>query len=282
MSILEVKNVSKAFKDTKALDDVSIQIEENKIYGLLGRNGAGKTTLLNIINNRLFPDQGSITLDGQDITENDQILRQFYLIGEKNLFPDTIKVKDVFKWSKEFFPNFDMEYALKLSELFELPLKKKVNDLSTGYQSIFKNITALSVNTPFVFLDEPVLGLDANHRELFYKTLIQKYSENPFTFVISTHLIDEVATVLENVIIIKNGEILCQDSCENLLKQGYSISGPASLVDSYIKGRNTIGEDVLGGLKTAYVLGAPDPMHSGSLEIAPLDLQKLFIQLTNV
>ncbi len=282
MSILEVKNVSKAFKDTKALDDVSIQIEENKIYGLLGRNGAGKTTLLNIIDNRLFPDQGSITLDGQDITENDQILRQFYLIGEKNLFPDTIKVKDVFKWSKEFFPNFDMEYALKLSELFELPLKKKVNDLSTGYQSIFKNITALSVNTPFVFLDEPVLGLDANHRELFYKTLIQKYSENPFTCVISTHLIDEVATVLENVIIIKNGEILCQDSCENLLKQGYSISGPASLVDSYIKGRNTIGEDVLGGLKTAYVLGAPDPMHSGSLEIAPLDLQKLFIQLTNV
>lgn len=282
MSILEVKNVSKAFKDTKALDDVSIQIEENKIYGLLGRNGAGKTTLLNIIDNRLFPDQGSITLDGQDITENDQILRQFYLIGEKNLFPDTIKVKDVFKWSKEFFPNFDMEYALKLSELFELPLKKKVNDLSTGYQSIFKNITALSVNTPFVFLDEPVLGLDANHRELFYKTLIQKYSENPFTCVISTHLIDEVATVLENVIIIKNGEILCQDSCENLLKQGYSISGPASLVDSYIKGRNTIGEDVLGGLKTAYVLGAPDPMLSGSLEIAPLDLQKLFIQLTNV
>ncbi len=282
MSILEVKNVSKAFKDTKALDDVSIQIEENKIYGLLGRNGAGKTTLLNIINNRLFPDQGSITLDGQDITENDQILRQFYLIGEKNLFPDTIKVKDVFKWSKEFFPNFDMEYALKLSELFELPLKKKVNDLSTGYQSIFKNITALSVNTPFVLLDEPVLGLDANHRELFYKTLIQKYSEDPFTCVISTHLIDEVATVLENVIIIKNGKILCQDSCENLLKQGYAISGPASLVDSYIKGRNTIGEDILGGLKTAYVLGTPDPLHSGSLEIAPLDLQKLFIQLTNV
>lgn len=282
MSLLEVKNVSKTFKDTKALDGVSIQIEENKIYGLLGRNGAGKTTLLNIINNRLFPDQGSITLDGQDVTENDQILKQFYLVGEKNLFPDTIKVKDVFKWSKEFFPDFDMEYALKLSELFELPLKKKVNNLSTGYQSIFKNITALSVNTPFVFLDEPVLGLDANHRELFYKTLIQKYSEDPFTCVISTHLIDEIATVLENVIIIKNGKILCQDSCENLLKQGYAISGPASLVDSYIKGRNTIGEDVLGGLKTAYVLGSPDPLPPGSLETAPLDLQKLFIQLTNV
>ena len=211
MSALEIKNVSKTFKDTKALDNVSVRIEENKIYGLLGRNGAGKTTLLNIINNRLYPDQGSVTLDGQDVSENDQILKQFYLIGEKNLFPDTIKVKDAFKWSGEFFPNFDMEYALKLSELFELPLKKKVTALSTGYQSIFRNITALSVNTPFIFLDEPVLGLDANHRELFYKTLIQKYSDDPFTCVISTHLIDEVATVLEDIIIIKKGKILCQD-----------------------------------------------------------------------
>ncbi|QDW72578.1 ABC transporter ATP-binding protein [Lachnospiraceae bacterium KGMB03038] len=282
MSALEIKNVSKTFKDTKALDNVSVRIEENKIYGLLGRNGAGKTTLLNIINNRLYPDQGSVTLDGQDVSENDQILKQFYLIGEKNLFPDTIKVKDAFKWSGEFFPNFDMEYALKLSELFELPLKKKVTALSTGYQSIFRNITALSVNTPFIFLDEPVLGLDANHRELFYKTLIQKYSEDPFTCVISTHLIDEVATVLEDIIIIKKGKILCQDSCENLLKQGYSISGPASQVDSYIEGRNTIGQDVLGGLKTAYILGTPDSEELNGLEITPLDLQKLFIQLTNV
>ena len=282
MSALEIKNVSKTFKDTKALDNVSVRIEENKIYGLLGRNGAGKTTLLNIINNRLYPDQGSVTLDGQDVSENDQILKQFYLIGEKNLFPDTIKVKDAFKWSGEFFPNFDMEYALKLSELFELPLKKKVTALSTGYQSIFRNITALSVNTPFIFLDEPVVGLDANHRELFYKTLIQKYSDDPFTCVISTHLIDEVATVLEDIIIIKKGKILCQDSCENLLKQGYSISGPASQVDSYIEGRNTIGQDVLGGLKTAYILGTPDSEELNGLEITPLDLQKLFIQLTNV
>ena len=111
MSALEIKNVSKTFKDTKALDNVSVRIEENKIYGLLGRNGAGKTTLLNIINNRLYPDQGSVTLDGQDVSENDQILKQFYLIGEKNLFPDTIKVKDAFKWSGEFFPNFDIVCA---------------------------------------------------------------------------------------------------------------------------------------------------------------------------
>ena len=276
--LLKLKMFQKLLKIRKLWITCLFGLKKIKSTACLEETGPAKL----LINNRLYPDQGSVTLDGQDVSENDQILKQFYLIGEKNLFPDTIKVKDAFKWSGEFFPNFDMEYALKLSELFELPLKKKVTALSTGYQSIFRNITALSVNTPFIFLDEPVLGLDANHRELFYKTLIQKYSDDPFTCVISTHLIDEVATVLEDIIIIKKGKILCQDSCENLLKQGYSISGPASQVDSYIEGRNTIGQDVLGGLKTAYILGTPDSEELNGLEITPLDLQKLFIQLTNV
>lgn len=281
MSTLEIKNISKSFKDVTALDQVSISLEENRIYGLLGRNGAGKTTLLNIINNRIFPDSGTITFNDENVLENDQILQQFYFTGEKLLFPETMKIKNIFRWTQEFFPDFDMDYALKLSELFELPLKKKVTALSTGYQSIFKNIIALSVNTPFVFLDEPVLGLDANHRELFYKLLIEKYSEHPFTCVISTHLIDEIATLIEDVIIIKNGKILCQDSCESLLNQGYSVSGTKADVDSYINGRKIIGEDSLGGLKTAYLIGTPEDDCPDGLVFDSLDLQKLFIQLTN-
>lgn len=79
--------------------------------------------------------------------------------------------------------------------------------MSTGYQSIFKNIMALSVNVPYVFLDEPVLGLDAYHRELFYRLLIEKYAQNPFTVVISTHLIEEVTNIVEHVIIIKTDRL---------------------------------------------------------------------------
>jgi len=192
-----------------------------------------------------------------------------------------MKIYKAIKWTAEFYPSFDKDYAIKLADLFELPLKKKINGLSTGYKSIFKNILALSVNTPFVFLDEPVLGLDANHRELFYKILIEKYSDNPAAFIISTHLIEEVANIIEKVVIIKNGEIIKNESKEHLLSQGYSVSGAAAKVDAYVKGKSVIGIDTLGGLKSAYVMGNREGDSDPELDFSALDLQKLFIELTN-
>ena len=193
-----------------------------------------------------------------------------------------MKIKEVFKWSKEFYKNFDTDFAMNMAEQFRLDVKKKVKGLSTGYTSIFKNIIALSVNVPFVFLDEPVLGLDANHRELFYKILIEKYSENPFAAVISTHLIEEVSSVIEDIVIIKNGQVIRSKTLEELLSRGYTVSGNGALVDTYIRGKEVIGTDVLGGLKTAYIIGRPDRANlPKGLEITGLDLQKLFIQLTN-
>lgn len=280
MNRLEIKNISKNFGDVKALSNVTLNIEENKIYGLLGRNGAGKTTLLNIINNRIYPDEGTITLNGENVIENDKALSNLFYISENLLYPESMKVKNIFKWSKEFYPQFDMNYAYSLVEKFELMDNKKVTSLSTGYKSIFKNIVALSVNTPFVFFDEPVLGLDANHRELFYRCLIEKYSTEPFTAVISTHLIEEAANLIEDVLIIKKGELIKNDTKDNLISQGYSVSGPTAIVDSYISDKSTIGSDTLGGLKTAYIIGTPEKLPD-NLEVSKMDLQKLFIQLTN-
>ena len=281
MNIIEIKNVTKDFKETRALDNIELTFEENKIYGLLGRNGAGKSTLLNIINNRILSSRGTVALNGDIITENDQCLCSFFLVNEKNLYPESMKVKEALKWTKEFYPDFDTDYAFHLAEQFELPVKTKIKNLSTGYQSIFKNILALSVNVPFVFFDEPILGLDAYHRELFYKILIQKYSEQPFTAIISTHLIEEISSIIENVIIIKKGKIVRNDTIDNLLSQGYSISGISSLVDNYIKDKEVISTESLGGLKTANIIGKPDKNMPSGLEISQMDLQKLFIQLTN-
>lgn len=282
MSTIEIKNVSKRFKETVALDNVTLTLEENKIYGLLGRNGAGKSTLLNIISNRVFADSGEVLYDGEVLTENDRLQKNIYLMSEKSFYSDNLNVKQIFAWTKEFYPDFDCDYAMKLSERFGLNVKKKVKQLSTGYSSIFKLILALSVNTPFTFLDEPVLGLDANHRELFYKLLIETYAENPRTFVLSTHLIEEVSKIIEDIIIIKNGQIIRHESTEGLLALGYTVSGPKTAVDAYCQGREIIGEDTLGSLKVAYCLGQKDNAAAdASLEFSPLDLQKLFVQLTN-
>ena len=280
MSIV-MEHITKGFGPVRALQDVSITLEEGKLYGLLGRNGAGKSTLLNVLTQRLFPEEGSVTVDGESVEDNDRALSKMYLMSEKLYYPESMKVKDALRWSGVFYPEFDMEFAYHLCNAFQLATNAKVSKLSTGYSTIFKIIVALSVNTPYVLLDEPVLGLDANHRELFYKTLLARYTEHPFTVVISTHLIEEVASLVEDVVIIHRGQVLKNGPCEELLRQGYTVSGPRSLVETYIQGKHLLGADCLGGLESAYLLGTPD--RAGlpqGLELSGLDLQKLFILMT--
>jgi len=167
MNSLLVSNVTKNYRDVRALNNVSVEFERNKIYGLLGRNGAGKTTLLNIITGKIFADQGNVTLNGKEVFENDEMLQNIFMMSERNYYPEGMRISDAFRWTKEFYPEFDEKRAADLAEQFGLETVKKIRSLSTGYGSIFKLITALCVNVPFVFLDEPVLGLDANHREVF-------------------------------------------------------------------------------------------------------------------
>lgn len=282
MKGLSIRNVSKNYGDVQALRNVSIELQPNKIYGLLGRNGAGKTTLLNIIAGRIFADQGQVLLDDKPVTENDEALKNIFMMSEKNYYPEAMRAAEAFRWTKEFYRSFDEERAMELSKRFGLDFRKRIKALSTGYCSIFKLIVALCVNVPYVFLDEPVLGLDANHRELFYRVLLEAYSENPTTFVISTHLIEEVSGVIEDVIIIGNGEIIRAESREDLLSRYYCVSGSIAAVDRYITGKKLLGTDALGGLKTAYLEGTADSKSNPSdLEITKMDLQRLFIKLTN-
>jgi len=280
MKCLSVDNVTKRFGDITALSGINLDFYENKIYGLLGRNGAGKSTLLNIITGRLFADEGSVTLDGTPVIENEKNLSRIFMMSENNYYPESMKVSEAFGWTKEFYPSFDMERAYDLSERFGLSPNKKLKSLSTGYSSIFKLITALSTNAPYILLDEPVLGLDANHRDLFYKVLIEVYSENPATFIISTHLIEEVSDIVEGVVVIDAGRIICNESRESLLSRYCCITGAVSAVDAFVQDKKVIASETLGGLKNAYIEGT---VVKGSLpeglNISGIDLQKLFILL---
>ena len=205
---IELQSISKRFGSTRALDQVSLTLEEGHIYGLLGNNGAGKTTLVSILTDRLRPDFGQALVDGQPVKNNDEALGKLFLVGEQNFFPEDMKVKRAFDTAASFYPDFDLEQAHKLAKEFGLPLKKKITSLSTGYASIFRLVLGLSVNTPYILFDEPVLGLDAQHRDLFYRLLIEKYSQEPCTVIISTHLISEVENIVDHTIILRDGRIL--------------------------------------------------------------------------
>lgn len=281
MKEIRIDHVTRRFGETRALDNVSLRFGDDKIYALLGRNGAGKSTLLRLIANRDRADGGLITLDDEPVWENDSAQRKLYLMSETNCYPDSMRVSVAFDWTARFYDEFDAEFAGRAVKLFGLDVSKRVRALSTGYASIFKLILALSVGTPYLLLDEPVLGLDAGHRDLFYRLLLERYAEKPSTIVISTHLIEEISSLVEEVVMIDHGKVLRTASRDDLLAEGCSVSGTASAVDAYLAGCKLLGEDTLGGLKTAYLLGKPPMPVPEGIEIGGLDLQRLFVKMTD-
>lgn len=278
---IELKHVSKSFGGVHALSDVSLSFGGGKIYGLLGSNGAGKTTMLNIITNRLYADSGEVLIDGESAPGRDKALSKVYMMAEQNLFPESMKVKAALKITADFLPSFDLELAMELAKKFGLPMNKKVKALSTGYSSIIRIILALSAGTPYVIFDEPVLGLDAQHRDMFYRLLMEHCGGGEQTVIISTHLIQEAAPLIEHAVIIKDGKILRNAPAEELKGAAHTVTGPAGLVDGYIAGHRVLNTTSIGGLKTVCVEGEPDARVPAGLEVSPMGLQDYFISLMN-
>ena len=281
MNAIQIKNVTKRYDNLTAVDNVSFSFGFGKIYGFLGRNGAGKSTLINIIANRIFADSGEVLIDDIPAKDNMQVHEKIFCMSESDLYDTSLKIKDHFKWIERFYDSFDLNKAFEISEKFNLDTNKRFKALSKGYQSIFKLTCALALNVPYVIFDEPVLGLDANHRELFYDLLLKDYEDNERTIIIATHLIEEVANIIEEVVLIDKGKDKKKKKVENLLETGYSISGVAGEVDDYCSDKKVIGYDELGNLKIAYILGEKTPLSPNSnLQISTMNLQKLFVKIT--
>ncbi|HEY0222275.1 MAG TPA: ABC transporter ATP-binding protein [Lactovum miscens] len=278
---LKVEEVSKIYGKRNVLDNVSIDFESKKIYGLLGNNGAGKSTLLNIINNRIFSTVGKVDLNGEKISDNEKTLNKIYLTSEDNLYPSKIKIKSLFKLTEKFYGEFNWDLANHMLLEFELDSSKYLNKLSTGYRSITKLIVALCVPCEYIFLDEPILGLDANHRELFYNFLLETYQDRLRTFVISTHLIEEISNLLEKVIILESGKVIVDENVEDLMDETYILSGSIDEVESFLDHVQVLGKEILGGSMTAYVKGNLSRKSLGNVKVSRMNLQDYFKKITN-
>lgn len=281
MSELEVKGVTKKYGRKTVLDGVSMNFRQGHSYGLLGRNGAGKSTLINIIMQRRRRDSGIVTLDGVDIRNNDRLMSRLFCMNDSALYPADFRLKTIFSITNSMYGKFDMTYALRLSELFGLDLKKRTGQLSTGYNTIYKVILALASNADFVFLDEPVLGIDVNQRELFYKTLARKMNEETSCFIISTHIIEEAQNLIDRVLVLHEGRIILSDDTESLLGKYAAVSGKCDLVDSFTADKKVICTENMGVFKKA-VFEADDFSGDvpGELSLDTVDLQQLFYYLT--
>jgi len=284
--VIEVSGLSKRFGSVTAVDDVSFAVEENKIYGLLGRNGAGKTTIMQLLTGQDFATSGSIEVFGQSPVENAKVLQRISFIKESQRYPEDFRVKHVFRSAPWFFAGWDQEFAERLIADFRLPLDRRIKKLSRGQLSSIGVIVGLASRAPLTFFDEPYLGLDAVARQIFYDRLLADYAEHPRTVILSTHLIDEVANLLEHVLVIDEGRIIIDEDAETLRGSATSVVGTRAAVDAFVGHRDVLHRDGIGGLASVTVAGLSPAERrdatAAGLELSPVSLQQLIIRRTNL
>ncbi|MCD5322344.1 MULTISPECIES: ABC transporter ATP-binding protein [Pontibacillus] len=282
---VDFQNVTKKFGSTTALDGVTVQFEENKIYGLLGKNGAGKTTLMQLLAGHILPTSGDVRIGGDSPFNNRDVLRNLCLINESSNFKRRLKVKDVLKVAAMFYPSWSHETADRLLQTFSLRTNQSTKGLSKGMESALGIIIGLASRAKVTIFDEPYIGLDASARYMFYDVLLEEYEEYPRTIILSTHLIDEVSQLFEEVIVLKDGRVLLQQPAENMVQKSIKVSGKSSVVDEFAKGKQVIEEKSMMGMKTAILYGeyiSLDEAKSLGLEAERSTIQDVMVHLTNM
>ena len=284
--ILQAKGLSKSYGTKEVLRELDLTIQPGKIYGLIGRNGAGKTPLLSILTAQNTHDGGEVTLDGQPVWENQRALDQLCfsremqstLMGSAN----TQRVRDYLRAAAIYYPNWDAGYAKRLLEEFQLEEKKRINQLSKGQQSMVTILIALASRAPITILDEPVAGLDEVMRERFYRLLLEDFAQTERTFIVSTHILEEAASVFERVIILDEGRVIEDCPTDELVDQFRYVSGREDVVDEVCRGLEVLSTHKMGRHKTVAVRGGGvklDAALAADVDVSPMSLQNVFVAL---
>ena len=274
---ISVAGLTRSYRGQPALDSISFDVAAGSITGLLGRNGAGKTTLLRILTGQEFPSAGSVRVFGVGPAENDQILRRMVLVREDQAYPD-IKVRHAIRAASWCYPSWSAELADRLLADFALPQDRPVKKLSRGMRSALGIVIGLAARAEVTLFDEPYAGLDAVARQLFYDWLLADYAEHPRTVLLSTHLIDEAAALLERVLVIDQGRVALDAAADELRGVATTVSGPVLAVDEFTAGHQVWDRRQIASQASVVMVGPLDETDRAQARSLRLDLQPVTLQ----
>lgn len=216
MNLIEIKDLTKSYGKKQALKDINLTIEPGNIYGLLGPNGSGKTTLIKIINNLLTPTSGEIKIKGNPPgIESKKIISY---LPERTYLNMNFKVKEVLDYFEDFYDNFDRKKALTLLRKLNINPEDKLKTMSKGTKEKVQLILVMSRKADLYILDEPIGGVDPASRDYILETILSNFDNNA-SMIMSTHLIQDIESILDNVIFINKGKIILNDKADNIRTQ---------------------------------------------------------------
>lgn len=214
--IVVCDNLYKSYGKKTALKNVTLEIEKGRIVGLLGPNGSGKTTLIKLLNGLLSKEKGNILIDGKEIGAESKRIVSY--LPERTYFPDYIRVREAVDFFETFYEDFHRERALEMLQALDIDIKAKIKTLSKGTREKIQLVLVMSREAKLYLLDEPIGGVDPAARDYIMKTILNNYQEDA-SIIISTHLIGDIEKILDEVIFIKNGEILLHQPADVLRQE---------------------------------------------------------------
>jgi ABC-2 type transport system ATP-binding protein len=247
-NLVKLKGVSKQYGKTKALDNVSLDIPEGRIVGLVGPNGAGKTTMLRALTG-LIDYEGKISvMDVEPKIDRPQLMSKTGVIHDISVLPPWMTVKQVLEFQHDIDEKFDKEKCEEVLKTTEVTLGKKVKQLSKGMKTQLHLAIVLSTNTKLLILDEPTHGLDIIFRKRFYSSILEDYFNDTKSVLISTHQIEEVEHILTDVVFINHGKVILYKSIIDL-NEKYILLTVDNVNVEKVRAENPLTESALLGKK---------------------------------
>ncbi|MBN6812568.1 ABC transporter ATP-binding protein [Kocuria indica] len=250
----------------------------DRVHGLLGANGVGKTTLMSVILNHTFRSSGEVLIDGEDPRENARLLERTCFVHEDQKFHDDDTPASLLRILPTFYPAWDTDLAERLAPRFKLPMSTRTTKLSRGQRSALAIVISLAARAPYTFMDEPYLGLDPGHRALFYEEFARAMAEHPRTVILSTHLIDEVSDLLENVVMIEDGRVTVDADIDDARDRAFVLRGLEPVVRDVVGARRVLREYRLGNILSVTVDGTATAEDRRRADAANVSLEPVTLQ----
>ena len=277
MTPVSVAGLTRRYRDQLALEQVTFEAGSGSITGLLGRNGAGKSTLLRIIAGQEFPSAGSVRIFGVSPAENDQVLRRMVFVREDQSYPN-VKVSHALRAASWFYPGWSEELATAMLADFAVPLDRPIKKLSRGMRSALGIIIGLAARADVTMFDEPYAGLDAVARQLFYDHLLADYALHPRTVLLSTHLIDEAAGLMEHIVVLDGGRVVLDAAADDLRGAATRVSGPVLAVDEFTAGHTVWDRRQIASQASVAMAGPLDESDRAWADLLRLNLEPVTLQ----
>lgn len=224
MKVLEMSRVHRDYGHGDVLSGINLALDAGAVVGLLGRNGAGKTTLLHMVMGMLAPSQGTVRVFGQDPRQDPVAVKQrIGFVSEDQDLPEFMKVREVIGLYKTLYPGWDDTFAADLGRRFELPLERKIRDLSRGQARQAALLCAVSHRPELLILDEPAGGLDPAARRQFLETSVRLLNETGSTIIFSSHHMNDVERMATRLVMIHDRQKWIDSDLDDI-REGYSLA----------------------------------------------------------